>query len=383
MTGHQEKSVWAKRYERWSDYFMLGLMVLAVCLLIGVLFTAKARAAEIPSPCGDDARERCVPYRAGQITVIYLAPGATTTIELPPTETVFSTQDSDDQIISGKSAQPVKAPDGSDNQSPNFMVSVPGGAGSPAQFVVLKALRELHPQPFTVIARVQSLAQDARTEYRRHSFELRTRKGALTEDVPDTFFAVRIVDQDAEAQVRRERMRAQQEIDRARAREAMAWGDEVRARRRAVQAQSAEKIEVALNRAAGEELEKAAAVPVKLNEKYGGMATKEDRASLAPDGIWDDGSQTFLRYAGNRRVPMVWQVLPDGKEGVVGQHTQADPETHGTLLVIDEVLPMIRIRDGAAVLCIVNRGYDPVGRNTGTGTVAPGVQRKLKEASSG
>src|SRR4029453_9572697 len=75
------------------------------------------------------------------------------------------------------------------------------------------------------------------------------------------------------------------------------------------------------------------------NTAYQGQGTEADRAALAPsappgeDAMWDDGQRTFLRYPGNRRVPHAWQILPDGKEGVVGQTTVADPSTNGNLLI--------------------------------------------------
>ena len=97
--------------------------------------------------------------------------------------------------------------------------------------------------------------------------------------------------------------------------------------------------------------------------------------------MWDDGQRTFLRYPGNRRVPHAWQVLPDGKEGVVGQTTTADPSNQGNLLIIEQVVSMLRLRDGDAVLCITNRAYDPVGHRTGTGTVDPGVVRQVRSGS--
>ncbi|MFC7694210.1 hypothetical protein ACFQY5_37600 [Paeniroseomonas aquatica] len=38
---------------------------------------------------------------------------------------------------------------------------------------------------------------------------------------------------------------------------------------------------------------------------------------------------------------------------------------------------MLRLRDGEAVLCIINQGFDATGRNPGTGTTDPDVVREL------
>ena len=62
----------------------------------------------------------------------------------------------------------------------------------------------------------------------------------------------------------------------------------------------------------------------------------------------------------------------------MGQTTTADPSNQGNLLIIEQVVSMLRLRDGDAVLCITNRAYDAAGRNLGTGTVDPGVLRQTR-----
>jgi type IV secretion system protein VirB9 len=341
------------------------LLLSGVALLA---FGSATHASEIPAACDPDPRVRCLPYRPGQIIRVYLAPGSTTTLELPANEAVFHVAASDQQTITGKPATDApNGPDGGQNKDPNLQIEVAGGAGSPTQFMSVKALRELDPQPLTVIARV---APDAsgRTEYRQHVFEIVTRKGALTEDVPDTFFAVKITDPKGEAK-------------------ANAWtyhllhaNDPPRPSRADMRQI---RMEEEQTRVANDRLEQPVVQAAAHNVNYVGQATSPNRAALAPSEIWDDGERTYLRYPGNRKVPVVWQVMPDGKEGVVGQSTDPDPSTNGNLLVVQGVVPMIRLRSGDAVLCIMNRGYDATGRNTGTGTVDPGVRRLLKEAPRG
>lgn len=125
------------------------------------------------------------------------------------------------------------------------------------------------------------------------------------------------------------------------------------------------------------------------NAGYRGLGTERDRGALAPSSggrepaMWDDGHRTYLRYAGNRRVPMVYQVLPDGREGLVGQSADPDPTTRGTLVTLHGVFqnasgtgPALRLRDGKAVLCVFNDDPDRTGRNPGTRTVSPDVVRE-------
>jgi type IV secretion system protein VirB9 len=137
-------------------------------------------------------------------------------------------------------------------------------------------------------------------------------------------------------------------------------------------------------RAAADRLQQMSLSVIGRNTSYEGRGTDADRAALAPaappdqDAMWDDGQRTYLRYPGNRRVPVAFQVLPDGKEGVIGQSTHPDPATNGNLLVVQGVVPLLRLRDGDAVVCLANRAYDPTGRNPGTGTVDPGVVRRTR-----
>ncbi|UEM08130.1 TrbG/VirB9 family P-type conjugative transfer protein (plasmid) [Skermanella rosea] len=309
---------------------------------LAFFLATTAQAAELPAPCGPDPRERCIAYKAGQIVRVYLAPGATVTIELPPTETVFFVGASDNGIISGTGATERAAAGQDATSDPNLMTAVPGGADNPTQFLTIKALRHLEPQPFLVIGR-WSNPVTGKQEFRRHVFEILTRPGDLTQDTPDTMFSVRFTDPETEQLVRNAKWRAEKEKRDA--------------------------------QRAADRLQTISLSSIRRNTAYDGQATEADRAALAPSEMWDDGQRTYLRYPGNRRVPHAFQVLPDGKEGVIGQQTVPDPELRGNMLILQGVVPMMRLRDGDAVLCIANRAYDPVGRNPGTGTVDPGVSR--------
>lgn len=343
------------------------IRTLALASVATLALSYPVISAETPAPCGPDPRERCVAFAPGQIVRLYAAPGATLAVELPATERVAFVGTSDNQLLQG--GEPVErmvsGGDGSSTADPNLMTSVPRTDGATGNFVMLKPLRHLEPQPLTVLAWWTNPTSGAR-ELRRHTFELRTRPGELTEDVPDTFFAVRFSDPVGA------RIVAEAEREKARKAAAERWA-----------AQRAEREE----RATAARLVQAAALGTNLqNTAYDGQGTPSDRAALAPapsataPAVWDDGQRTYLRYPGNRRPPMPYQVLPDGTEAVVGQSTNPDPTTNGNILVLHGVFPMLRLRDGDNVLCIVNRAYDPTGQNPGTGTVTPDVVRVSRSA---
>ncbi|WP_239002988.1 TrbG/VirB9 family P-type conjugative transfer protein [Rhodovastum atsumiense] len=310
-----------------------------------VLGAAPALATSIPQPCTKaDQRVRCVAYSPSQVVQLYAAVGAALTIEFSDAETVADVSASDNGLLEGAARserQPLVANDqGPATADRNLMMA------KRRNYLFLKPLLALLPQPLTV------LTKRADGTARRYTFQLETRPGGLTAAVPDTFYTVRFTYPEEAAAARRAAAQAER-----------AARDAARVAARLKQ-----------NRNAG---------PAVRNARYRGQGTAAARAALAPAGsargpaIWDDGQQTYLRYPGNRRVPMIYQVLQDGQEGVVGQSVAPDPSTHGTLVTLHAVVPMLRLRDGESVLCIVNAGFDATGWNPGTGTTTPDVVREL------
>jgi type IV secretion system protein VirB9 len=96
--------------------------------------------------------------------------------------------------------------------------------------------------------------------------------------------------------------------------------------------------------------------------------------SIGPTEIFDDGYTTELHFPGNMRIPVILTVTPDGKESQV---TGVTAEDNG-VVKLQSVLPMIRLRDGNLVLCIFNKGYNPIGNNPSTGTTSPSIDRDVK-----
>lgn len=312
---------------------------------VACLMAAPALALETPKECSKaDPRVRCVAYNPAEVVQLYAAPGAALTVEFGENETIVDASTSDNGLLEGSEASqrmalPI-ADTGTATSDRNLMMAKRGS------FLFLKPLRPLVPQPVTVLTRRED------GKMRRYAFQLETREGRLTPETANTFFAVRFTYPQDEAAARAARWAA--------AREARA----------ATMAAS----RLRQNRIAGETVR---------NADYRGQGTAEDRAALAPmsssrePAIWDDGQRTYLRFPGNRRVPMVFQVLADGREAAVGQSADADPTTNGTLVTLHGVFRMLRLREGKAVLCITNAAFDPVGRNPGTFTTSPDVVREL------
>lgn len=93
---------------------------------------------------------------------------------------------------------------------------------------------------------------------------------------------------------------------------------------------------------------------------------------ILPSLVFDDGRFTYLRFAGNREVPAVFQVLGDGRESLVNARMEDD------LLVVDRVVRRLTLRAGSAVVGLWNDAFDLDGVPPADGTTVPGVQRRLK-----
>ena len=305
------------------------------------LATAPAFALETPKPCSAaDHRVRCIAYSPTDVVQLLGTAGGALTVEFSPEETIVDASTSDNGLMEGEGQSARRgvliATDNAGTADRNLMMAKRGA------FLFLKPLGPLVPQPITVLTRRED------GKMRRYTFQLETRNGAMAASDGDAFYAVKFTYPEDDAAARRAQWQAQQDA----------------------RAERAAAARLRQNTIAGETVR---------NARYQGQGD----ASLAPSSkniepaMWDDGQRTFLRYPGNRRVPQIYQILPDGREGLVGQSADADPTTNGTLITVHGVFPMVRLRDGKSVLCIQNLSYDAVGRNPGTGTTSPDVLREL------
>jgi type IV secretion system protein VirB9 len=72
------------------------------------------------------------------------------------------------------------------------------------------------------------------------------------------------------------------------------------------------------------------------------------------------------------RIPTIYTLAPDGTETIVPYTMLND------LALVQTVAREFMLRDGQQVIRVINQGFDPVGRNLGTGTGAPDLIRTIK-----
>jgi type IV secretion system protein VirB9 len=121
--------------------------------------------------------------------------------------------------------------------------------------------------------------------------------------------------------------------------------------------------------------ERLKAGPQLLNAEYS-IAEGSASADIVPTLIFDDGRFTYLRFAGNREVPAVFQVLGDGSEAVVNVRMEDD------LLVVDRVARRLMLRAGTAVVGVWNEAFDIDGVPPVDATTVPGVRRTVRVQAS-
>ncbi len=97
-------------------------------------------------------------------------------------------------------------------------------------------------------------------------------------------------------------------------------------------------------------------------------------SDLQPSEVSDNGRFTVLRFPANQPVPTLYEVAATGTESLVPF------DVRGEFVVVHQVTHELRLRRGRQVLCIFNDAFQPYGRNPGTGTAAPDVERMDKGA---
>ena len=242
--------------------------------------------------------------------------------------------------LGGNAASAPKGPSSCDR---NLCRNVAGN------FVYLKPLRELDPQPLFIQAQRcrepgldpaqcgivpgsgQACVDVARCEQVPYVFELLTRPGDLRANTPHTAWDITFTYPDREQAARAAEAKKQQDARMA------AWRE-----RQALKPPPP------------------SAPAVSANWRYGYRGSQ----AVQPDEAWDDGRTTFLRFNGNRRVPNVYRRLPDGQEAIPAY--AAEPDAAGVTLRIARTEAKWFIRDGDEAGCLFNVGPDPDGRTANT-----------------
>ena len=101
--------------------------------------------------------------------------------------------------------------------------------------------------------------------------------------------------------------------------------------------------------------------------------TMSGDTSIAPVNAWDDGAQTWLRFAPGQDLPVVYFVDADGQEVIANRH-MADEHT----IVLQRVARKWHLRLGNQVLAVHNEGGVQA-RSLPTRTISPTVERVTRE----
>jgi type IV secretion system protein VirB9 len=292
---------------------------LAVALLCGSTLTSYCLGAENPIRGQRDARMRYVAYDPGQVVHLSTAVGATLVVGFSAKENVTAVAVTDSKDLK----------------------AMPKG-----NFLFFKSQQSLPLQPLIV------LTTNDTGETRRYVFEITTVDTKdLGPNAPEIYYSVQFTYPTEELATRRAL---------AATRAAKALAD---AQADAAQAQ----LQLAHN-----QMEERARDPLAGDRNWHYVAQGE--RSLLPLEVFDNGYSTVFRFPGNVRIPSIFVINPDGKEATPNYAVKGD------LVEADSVARGWRLRDGQTVLCIWNRAFDPVGKNPGTETTSPNVQRVLRDA---
>ena len=95
--------------------------------------------------------------------------------------------------------------------------------------------------------------------------------------------------------------------------------------------------------------------------------------ALRPTGAWDDGVQTHLSFAARQELPAIFARNEDGSESLVNFHIEAGE------VIVHHLGRKFLVRRGRLSGSIVNLGFAGGGERLDSGTLAPQVQRLIKE----
>ena len=98
---------------------------------------------------------------------------------------------------------------------------------------------------------------------------------------------------------------------------------------------------------------------------------------VSPSGAYDDGRFVYLIFDNNAEMPAVYETDANGQESLVNTHM-----TSGNTIVVHRLSEKILLRKGDFVASVWNKSFDRNGGiNNLTGTVAPDVERVVKEVN--
>jgi type IV secretion system protein VirB9 len=96
------------------------------------------------------------------------------------------------------------------------------------------------------------------------------------------------------------------------------------------------------------------------------------KPTLKPIAASDDGVHTRLRFAANSDLPAIFVRNEDGSESLLNFSMDAGD------VIVHRVAKQFVLRRGKLTGCIVNQGFIGGGVRLDSGTVAPGVERRMQ-----
>ncbi len=105
------------------------------------------------------------------------------------------------------------------------------------------------------------------------------------------------------------------------------------------------------------------------------FGASEGSKRLAPQGVYDNGRFTYMKFKANTDFPAVYSVSSDG-EAIINTHIENE------VLVIHGVYPEYRLRTGSDVAGIYNESFNELGGAKSApadGTTVQGLVREIKE----
>lgn len=95
---------------------------------------------------------------------------------------------------------------------------------------------------------------------------------------------------------------------------------------------------------------------------------------IAPVNAWDNGRFTYLKFAPNADLPIVYMVDNDGNETIPDRNIIG---TYNNIIKLHNTARKWILRSGKRVLAIYNGVYNPNAYVPSSGTISPKVQRQI------
>jgi type IV secretion system protein VirB9 len=110
-----------------------------------------------------------------------------------------------------------------------------------------------------------------------------------------------------------------------------------------------------------------AIAPENWNLAYNYSGSKE----ILPSKVFDDGKSTFFAWPTNAPIPAIFAVGADGQESLVNYAVK------GRYLVVDQLAPSFRLRNGKLVTTVVNAAWSPPRAGAEAPTPAPPARKRF------